>query len=204
MVLMPYNKPELDNQTKQQLLSLARQSITHGLSHHHPLPVKVSEYPKVLQQKTASFVTLEKQNRLRGCIGTLEAYRPLAVDIAENAFAAAFHDPRFAPLQPEELSELQIHISLLTPPEPFAVKDEAELQRQLRPTIDGLILQEGHQRATFLPSVWESLPTPQQFIAQLKLKAGLPVDYWSDTLSFERYQTITIEPKHKTQPYRQA
>ena len=189
---MLYSKSELDKQSKQLLLSLARESIIHGLEHHQPLPIKPAEYPKVLQQAGASFVTLEKQNRLRGCIGTLEAYRPLVVDIAENAFAAAFRDPRFTPLQTDELSGLQIHISLLTPPEPFPIKDEAELLRQLRPAVDGLILQDGHHRATFLPSVWESLPTPQQFVAQLKLKAGLPVDYWSDTLRFERYQTIVI------------
>lgn len=189
---MLYSKSELDKQSKQLLLSLARKSITHGLEHHQPLPVTPGEYPKALQQAGASFVTLEKQNRLRGCIGTLEAYRPLVVDIVENAFAAAFRDPRFTPLQADELSELQIHISLLTPPEPLPVKDEAELLRQLRPGIDGLILQDGHHRATFLPSVWESLPTPPQFVAQLKLKAGLPVDYWSDTLRFERYQTIVI------------
>ncbi len=189
---MLYNKLELDKQYDKLLLSLARESITHGLDYRQPLPIKPAEYPKALQQAGASFVTLEKQNRLRGCIGTLEAYRPLVVDIAENAFAAAFRDPRFTPLQTDELSELQIHISLLTPPEPLPVKDETELLHQLRPGIDGLILQDGRHRATFLPSVWESLPTQQQFVAQLKLKAGLPVDYWSDTLRFERYQTIVI------------
>ena len=190
---MPYSKPELDRESKQLLLSLARESITHGLEQHQPLPVTPAEYPQALQQAGASFVTLEKQHQLRGCIGSLEAYRPLVVDIAENAFAAAFRDPRFTPLQRDELSELQIHISLLTPAESFPVKDEAELLRQLRPGIDGLILHDGRHRATFLPSVWESLPTPQQFVAQLKLKAGLPVDYWSDSLRFERYQTIIIE-----------
>ncbi|MCF6218641.1 MAG: AmmeMemoRadiSam system protein A [Gammaproteobacteria bacterium] len=191
---MSYNKQPLEGQAKQQLLSLARESITCGLQRHQPATVKLDDYPAALQQRGASFVTLEKQGMLRGCIGTLEAYRPLAIDVAENAFAAAFRDPRFPPVQADELSDLQLHISLLTPPEPLPVKDQAELLRRLQPGIDGLILHEGNLRATFLPSVWESLPEPRQFLAQLKLKAGLPADYWSETLHFERYKTISIDP----------
>ncbi len=192
MVPMSYNSQPLESQAEQQLFSLARESIACGLQHHQPAAVKLDDYPTTLQQPGASFVTLEKQGMLRGCIGTLEAYRALAIDVAENAFAAAFRDPRFPPVQADELSDLQIHISLLTPPVPFPVKDQAELLRRLQPGIDGLILHEGSRRATFLPSVWESLPEPRQFIAQLKLKAGLPADYWSETLHFERYQTLCI------------
>ncbi len=190
---MSYNKQLLASHTKQPLLSLARESIIYGLLHHQPATVKLDRYPKTLQQRGASFVTLEKQGMLRGCIGTLEAYRPLAIDVAENAFAAAFRDPRFTPVQADEINDLQIHISLLTAPEPLPAKDQAELLHRLQPGIDGIILHEGNHRATFLPSVWESLPEPHQFITQLKLKAGLPADYWSETLHFERYQTIGIK-----------
>ena len=193
MVLMPYSDLKFDEATKQQLLTVAKASITYGLTHHRPSTVTLSDYSPALQQLGASFVTLEKQGELRGCIGSLEAHRPLLVDIAENAFAAAFQDPRFPPLQEQELNELEVHISLLTSAEPFPIKDEADLLRQLNIGIDGLILQEGRHRATFLPSVWESLPDPKQFLAQLKLKAGLPSDYWSSTLSFERYQAKLVK-----------
>jgi len=193
MVLMPYSDLKFDEATKQQLLTVAKASITYGLTHHRPSTVTLSDYSPALQQLGASFVTLEKQGELRGCIGSLEAHRPLLVDIAENAFAAAFQDPRFPPLQEQELNELEIHISLLTPAEAFPVKDETDLLQQLNIGIDGLILQEGRHRATFLPSVWESLPDPKQFLTQLKLKAGLPSDYWSSTLSFERYQAKLVK-----------
>jgi len=190
---MPYSNLKFDEATKQQLLTVAKASIKYGLTHHRPSTVTLSDYSPALQQLGASFVTLQKQGELRGCIGSLEAHRPLLVDIAENAFAAAFQDPRFPPLQEQELNGLEIHISLLTPAEAFPVKDEADLLRQLNTGIDGLILQEGRHRATFLPSVWESLPDPKQFLAQLKLKAGLPSDYWSSTLSFERYQAKQVK-----------
>ena len=108
-------------------------------------------------------------------------------DVAENAFAAAFRDPRFPPLRPDEYPRLEYHISILNPPEPMTVTSEADLLQQLRPGVDGLVLIEGARRATFLPSVWEQLPDPRQFLAHLKMKAGLPADYWSDSLRFERY-----------------
>ena len=137
----------------------------------------------------ASFVTLHRQGELRGCIGHLEGVQPLVVDVAENAFAAAFRDPRFPPLAEPELAGLALHISVLTPATELEFESEQDLVAQLRPGIDGLILQEGAARGTFLPSVWESLPDPHQFLAQLKRKAGLPSDHWSERIRVFRYET---------------
>lgn len=171
------------------LLQIAHQSIQHGLTTGQPLSVKPEEFPRELQAQRASFVTLEINNQLRGCIGGLVATMPLVNDVAEHAFAAAFSDPRFPKLQWDEFPLLDIHISVLNPSEPMTFKSEEDLLAQLRPGIDGLIISEGHQRATFLPSVWESLPEPREFLAHLKQKAGLPRHYWSDTIQVERYTT---------------
>jgi len=140
-----------------------------------------------LAEPGATFVTLTQRGQLRGCIGSLEAQRPLAIDVAENAIAAAFRDPRFPPLEKDELPRTRVEVSLLTPAEPFPVASEADALSRLRPGIDGLILSYGRRRATFLPQVWESLPEPRQFVAQLKLKAGLPADFWHEQIALARY-----------------
>lgn len=169
------------------LLDLARESIAHGLRTGRPLKVDPSAYPEPLRGNAATFVTLTRDGELRGCIGTLEAYQPLVVDVAEHAYAAAFRDPRFAALTEAEFPRLRLSISILSAPEPMSFEDEADLLRQLRPGVDGLILEEDGLRGTFLPSVWESLPTPVEFLRHLKRKAGLPYDYWSKTLRVSRY-----------------
>lgn len=174
------------------LLDLAKASIRHGLQTGQPLPVDVAALPPELQAVRATFVTLYKHGELRGCIGMLKAVRPLAEDIAENAFAAAFRDYRFSPLTEDELARLDIHLSLLTPPEAMVFVSEEDLLAQLRPGEDGLIIEEGARRGTFLPAVWESLPNPRQFLRHLKQKAGLPADYWSDTLRVSRYRAEVI------------
>jgi uncharacterized protein len=171
------------------LLEVARRSIEHGLDWQVPLAVNPADYPESLRPVRATFVTLEREGHLRGCIGTLEARAPLVQDVAEHAFAAAFEDPRFLPLRRDELAGLEIHLSILSPSEPLPFASENELLAQLRPGIDGLILKLGSRRATFLPSVWESLPEPYIFLAQLKQKAGLPLDFWSPELQAERYTT---------------
>lgn len=171
------------------LLTLAWESIAHGLKTGKPLKINPAEYPAELTMPRATFVTLERKNELRGCIGMLEAIRPLVQDVAENAFAAAFCDRRFIPLADHELADLEIHISILSPAEEMTFSSELELLGQLRPDVDGLILQEGSHRATFLPSVWESLHAPIQFLQQLKQKAGLPATYWSKTIKAYRYTT---------------
>ena len=171
------------------LMGVARQSIEHGLAHGQPLVAHPSEYHRDLKAVRASFVTLQLLGRLRGCIGHLEAVQPVVVDVAENAFAAAFRDPRFAPLTEAEWPEVDVHLSLLTPPEPMRFSDEADLIAQIRPGEDGLILQDGPNRGTFLPSVWESLPDRVQFLTHLKHKAGLAANHWSEQVEVYRYHT---------------
>lgn len=177
------------NEARGLMRTLVSTSIESGLDNGHPAKVNLSTLPSELQQPGACFVTLEQRGQLRGCIGTLLAHRPLAEDLQENGFAAAFHDPRFPPLTRSEWPQLTVKISLLSTPEPLHFDSEEALIRQLVPGHDGLILTEGRHRGTFLPSVWEQLPTPQQFLQQLKQKARLPPHYWSDTLTIERYTT---------------
>jgi uncharacterized protein len=186
----------LNEVNRQRLMELAKNSIEHGLQTGLPLKINLGAYPAVLTEPRATFVTLRKNNpttALRGCIGVLEAFRPLAEDIAENAFSAAFKDPRFPPLEAHELDYLKIHLSILTPAEPVLFNSEQDLLLQLQPGVDGLILKEGYRHGTFLPSVWESLPEPEQFLLNLKQKAGLPSDYWSPTIQIYRYQVEAID-----------
>jgi AmmeMemoRadiSam system protein A len=179
--------PRIEQDT---LLDIACTSIIHGLEHGRPFRVSLDALPPSLAAERASFVTLNTTGgQLRGCIGSLEAYRPLAEDVSQNAWAAAFRDPRFPPLHKDELAGLDIHVSVLGESEPLKFDSEQELLGQIRPGIDGLILQDDAARGTFLPSVWESLPDPAQFLAHLKMKAGLPADYWSDSLRVWRYTT---------------
>ncbi|RDE24141.1 AmmeMemoRadiSam system protein A [Motiliproteus coralliicola] len=141
-------------------------------------------------QPAACFVTLHRRSdqQLRGCIGTLEDDRTLADAVVYFAEQAAFHDPRFPPMQSDELAETAIEISLLSPQQPLRVESEADLLQQLRPGVDGLKLESELHRATFLPQVWQQLPQPNSFVAKLKAKAGLAPDYWSDTLRWSVYQ----------------
>lgn len=171
------------------LIEVARRSIEHGLATGKPLVVTPSEYHRDLKAVRASFVTLQIRGQLRGCIGHLEAVQPLVVDVAENAFAAAFRDPRFNPLTEVEWPSVDLHLSILTRPERLTVDDEADLVAQMRPGEDGLILQDGANRGTFLPSVWDSLPEPIDFLMHLKSKAGLAANHWSDSMEVYRYRT---------------
>lgn len=177
---------------RSELLRLARQSIEQGARSGRPLIVIPSECHRDLKTLRASFVTLQKHGRLRGCIGHLEAVQPVVVDVVENAFAAAFRDPRFPPVEQSELTDIEIDISLLTPAEPMHFADEPELIDQLRPGEDGLILQDGPNRGTFLPSVWETLPDPTDFLTHLKIKAGLAANHWSDNIECFRYHSETF------------
>jgi len=166
------------------LLSIARSAITRhfGLASAAP----ADDLPE-LHQPGASFVTLTQHGQLRGCIGSLEAWRPLATDVEANALAAALRDPRFNPLTATELPRTRIEVSLLTPAETMSFRDEADALAQLRPGIDGIIFSAGRRRATFLPQVWEQLPEPGEFMAHLKQKAGLPAAYWGSDVELQRY-----------------
>lgn len=179
-------------EAQQRLLGLAHDSIEHGLTYGAVKKIDISNYPADLRQQKATFVTLTIERQLRGCIGMLEASRPLVEDVVHNAYAAAFSDPRFPPLTAKELPQLEIHISILNPAQVMQFTCETDLISQLRPGTDGLILQDGIHRGTFLPSVWDSLPRAEDFFRQLKLKAGLPSDHWSENLQVFRYTTTSF------------
>ena len=182
------SKPSALCEEEQILLrEVAKNAVEYGLQYGGHLPIDTARYPRPLREFGASFVTLKMHGELRGCIGSLEAYRPLVEDVARNAYASAFSDPRFPPVSEQELRDLEFHISVLTPALPMHFSSEADLLSQLRPGIDGLVLEDGRYRGTFLPAVWESLPDATQFLQHLKLKAGLPTDYWSNTLKVSRY-----------------
>ncbi len=184
--------PIYSTEQQRQLLDIARDSITHGLEQSSPAPLLDGLSPKLMEER-ATFVTLEIDGQLRGCIGMLEACRPLAEDVAENAFSAAFRDPRFPPLSHGEFDALEISISILSPPEEMMFSSEEDLLEQIRPGTDGLILEDGFRRGTFLPSVWEQLPEKESFFEHLKQKAGLSPGYWSNTLRVFRYTAEYIQ-----------
>jgi AmmeMemoRadiSam system protein A len=171
------------------LLDMAWQSIRHGLAKGNPLKVEPDQLESPLSEAGASFVTLHIGEELRGCIGSLQAHRPLICDVAENAFSAAFRDPRFPPLKDAELKSINLDISVLSQAERIVFDSEQDLLKQIRPRVDGLILKDGNYRGTFLPSVWKSLPVAKDFLKHLKLKAGLPADHWSEQLEVWRYTT---------------
>ncbi len=176
---------------QQRLLTLARASIAHGLAHGCAVAVDLTQESPMLQAPGAAFVTLELHQQLRGCIGSLQPRegRGLAADVSENAYAAAFEDPRFAPLKPSEFGLLQISISVIGPREPIPCPTESALLAALNPGVDGLILEAGKRRGTFLPSVWEQLPRPEDFLRHLKRKAGLADHEWPQNLRAWRYRT---------------
>ncbi len=170
------------------LVQIARDTIGQALGlpaeHTSPLP----DLP-ALKEAGATFVTLhDADGALRGCIGRLEACRPLVEDVRANAHAAAFADPRFAPLRAQEWPGIQVEVSLLDVPEPMTVRSEPEALAVLRPGIDGVIFEWQGHRATFLPQVWEQLPDAASFMAALKRKAGLAPDFWADDVRLSRYK----------------
>ena len=172
---------------QQQLLRLARASIAQRLRHGTALQVQTADFPAHLAAKRACFVTLKIGTRLRGCIGAIQASQPLVQEVAVRACEAAFNDPRFEPLQADEFDQLKLHISILNPLQELRCRDRADLLRQLRSGIDGLLVEDGNAHATFLPAVWQSLPNKEAFLTQLMRKAGLAADYWSNTLRVHRY-----------------
>ena len=169
------------------LLTLARSAIAEklGLSRLEAMSHATLEHP------SATFVTLKQAGQLRGCVGSLQRRRALRDDVQANAVAAAFRDPRFAPLEASELPDTSLEVSLLSPEERIEAKSEEELITRLRPGIDGVILQYGHHRATLLPQVWQQLHDGHDFLAALKAKAGLPQDFWSANLIVSRYAVVT-------------
>lgn len=140
-----------------------------------------------LQQQGACFITVRRDDKLRGCIGTLRAHRALAEDVKANAVAAAFRDPRFAPLDAGELAAIALEISVLSALESMSFADEPDALRQLRAGVDGVVFEYGHHTSTFLPQVWKDIMEPAEFLAHLKYKAGLPPDFWDREVRLSRY-----------------
>ncbi len=174
---------------RQTLLGIARAAVEHAAQGKTSPAVQLAGLPPALQADGASFVTLTRHGDLRGCIGALQAYQPLAVDVQEHAVAAATQDFRFMPVQPGELAEITIEISRLTTPVPLVYTDPQDLIRKLRPRVDGVILQDGARRATFLPQVWEQIPQPERFLEHLCQKMGVHSQAWrSKHLDVHIYQ----------------
>ena len=168
------------------LVAIARESIEEALG----LKVAAAWDHPWLFEPGACFITLMRRGELRGCVGSVRAYRPLYEDVRANARASAFHDTRFPPVEAAECPELSVEVSLLSAPEPVVFSGEAEALKSLRPEIDGVIFEHGEHRSTFLPQVWHQLPDPRDFLGQLKLKAGLPRSFWSPEVRLWRY-TVT-------------
>jgi hypothetical protein len=160
------------------LLKLAREALERAVRGEAVPPLDHRQIPTQLLADGASFVTLTKKGQLRGCIGALEAYQPLALDVQEHAQAAALQDYRFPPVQAHELPDIHIEISRLSAPKPLPYENPLELPRLLKPGQDGVVLRDGWRRATFLPQVWESLPDPEEFLNHLCYKMGAAPDVW--------------------------
>ena len=165
------------------LLAIARATIARELGRTAP----ALEDAGWLREPGACFITLRQDERLRGCIGTLRAHRPLIDDVKANAIGAAFRDPRFQPLALPELEQTRLELSLLSALESVRFENEEHALSQLRPGIDGIVFEYGHHQSTFLPQVWEELPEASEFLANLKHKAGLPPDFWRPEVKLTRY-----------------
>lgn len=168
----------LTDEEKRILLKLARQALELGVRGHPLPPLDLASLPPRLQENGASFVTLTIDGELRGCVGALEPYQPLAEDVREHAIAAALEDYRFPPVQEAELSRIKIEISRLTLPTPLVYTDSQDLFHKLRPGVDGVILRDGWRRATFLPQVWDKIPDKAEFLDNLCYKMGAAPDAW--------------------------
>lgn len=170
------------------LLAIARGALARALGEARPLADEAAA--PWLDAPGASFVTLTQRGRLRGCIGTLEAHRPLRLDVSSNAVAAGLRDTRFAPLAARELSGTDIEVSLLSAPQALAFDSEAEALAQLEPGRHGVLFEFGARRSTFLPQVWQQLPDAADFMAQLKRKAGLAPDFWASGVRLSCYTVL--------------
>lgn len=173
------------------LLALARETLRESFkeSGNRAASLMTDLDKGPFREKQGVFVTLEKKGGLRGCIGTIEPVKPILDAVVDNARHAAFHDTRFNPLTPDELKDVTIEISILTPPRKLNYNSAQDLVQRLRPGVDGVILARGGRRATFLPQVWDQLPTPESFLSQLCLKAGLSSRSWkSGDLEISIYQ----------------
>lgn len=172
------SEDRLTTEEKRALLEIARQSLEASVRGQKMPPLDLESMLPRLQEQGTSFVTLTINGNLRGCIGALEPYQPLVEDVREHATAAALQDYRFPNVQPEELPQIEIEVSCLTLPVPLEYDTPEDLLEKLRPGIDGVLLRDGPQRATFLPQVWEKIPDPAEFLDSLCYKMGTSRDLW--------------------------
>ena len=185
------SEPVLTEDERARLAAIARAAVVAAVRGRSYAPPEEA-LTGALALPGAAFVSLHSAGgELRGCIGSIEARRPLGLDVAENACAAVTRDTRFEPVEEAELASIEIDLSLLTPPEPIPAATRAELLAALRPGVDGLVIEENGRRATFLPVVWEQLPAPEAFLAHLEKKAGLEPGSWSNARRASRYR---VEP----------
>ena len=168
----------LTPEEKKLLLGVARSALEHGVRGEKQAALDLRSMPAHLREEGASFVTLTVHGELRGCIGALEPYQPLATDVQEHAVAAALEDPRFPQVTPRELDQIEIEVSRLTLPKKLAYTDAEDLLAKLHPKLDGVILRDGPRRATFLPQVWEKIPDKAEFLDNLCYKMGATADTW--------------------------
>jgi AmmeMemoRadiSam system protein A len=188
--MQPSPSIELDVGQQAQLLDIARRSIEQGFATREPLQVPLDDLQPELCEPAAVFITLTRTGELRGCVGSLEARAALAQAVADSAFNSAFLDRRFPPLRADELPGIRIEISVLSPLQDLPAESREDLLNSLRPGIDGLVIEDLGRRSTFLPKVWESLPTPAEFVEHLMLKAGLAAGHWSRDIRVQRYVTL--------------
>ncbi len=169
---------DLTQEEKQFLLHLARQVLERAVRGEKVPPIELEALSPCLQAEGASFVTLTKGGELRGCVGALEPYQPLAEDVREHTVAAALEDFRFPPVQPDELPQIEVEVSRLTRPVPLAYDGPEDLLAKLQPGLDGVVIRDGFRRATFLPQVWDKIPDKVDFLDQLCWKMGAEPDLW--------------------------
>lgn len=181
-----------------ELLDVARKSLMSRLTRGTLPQVRVDSYPAPLRSVMASFVSLRQNDRLRGCIGSLFPFRPLVSDVVNNAARAGFEDQRFGPLTARDLTQVQIGVSVLSRPMELGASDRDDLIAQIAQGQHGLIVQEGDRRGVLLPSVWDNLPEPQDFVGTLLRKAGLAPDHWSDSLRFHSFHAETFTEDSKS------
>lgn len=176
------------------LLQIAKNAILSNFDNRYTLDTEkiLQEHP-FLKKKGAAFVTLKYDKNLRGCIGSIVAHRTLYDDIVHNAISAAFCDPRFKPLHVDELSHINLEVSVLSEPTILEYKDFDDLCEKVQPKIDGLILKHGGCQGTFLPQVWEQLRTPKEFLEHLSMKAGADMSIYSQHPTIYRYGVAAIE-----------
>lgn len=186
------HEARLPDRLRRQLLEAAKKSIRHGVKKGRPPKVGLGTFAPQLESIRASFVTLKAGGKLRGCIGSIVAERPLVEDVIDNAYRAAFKDSRFKPMIAAEVEGLELGVAVLGALCPVSFRDEADLAARLRPGIDGVVLQEGKHRGVFLPQVWEQVSDAPDFLRHLKRKAGLDADHWSPDIEAWRFTTETF------------